>query len=1085
MRLSNSPLRSITVALLTLLATSAAVCAQNAAATGVIVEQVTTDGAAAGAGIRVGDVLQGWSRSTAPPANPTPAQGSIDSPFDVYQLEIDQAPRGDVTFTGTRNGIPISFLMPQGPWQLRARPRMPVESQRMYEEGVQLIRNKETDKGLTLWRDAAKAGDTTNDVLSYWTSWRVARVLSDNKRWKDAGEAFDRAIQEAGTAGDRTALTAIWEDSAKTFEQQNDLVKAERAYREALKIREEDDPAGLRVAWSLHDLGNLAKARYDLEAAKGLYEKATDIRTKLAPGSLVLARTLNNLGITARDNGDFVGADNIYRQAMEIQEKLLPASLDVARTFINWGLVAKNLGDYVNAEDRDRKALAIVEKLAPGSPFLAVVLNNLGSVAMERDDPDTAEDFFRKALAIAEKVSPGTLDVANRLSNLGNVELKRRDLAAAEDLYKRALEIGEKVAPDTPGIATFLINYGILKKERGDLVAAEAFEKRALDIGEKHDEPYGMAIQVLGDLARDRNDLASAESFYQRVLEIAKIDAPESTYLAAAFHRLADISRRKGDLALATDYFERTVEQLELQQAKVGGADDVRSGFAASYARYYGDLAEQYVATGRTDDAFHVLERSRARGLLQMLAERNLILTDLPADLEKERKATAREYDQTQDKMADLDPAKEAEQVKTLENRLRELRDKREGILERIRQASPRLAALQYPQPLTIEGVQRNLDPGTVLLSYMVAEEKVFLFVTGGAAEGEPSLSMFTLNIKPEELRKKIETFRTGVQHPEENSAAWVRTGRELYDLLVKAADDWIAKSERVLISPDGPLHALPFGALVVQSAADGSSPKYLIQAKPLHVVTSATLYAELKKDRREAPMSLVAFGDPAYPALSLKQDEATADPQTRSLLRRGYSFEPLPSSRSEVETIAKLFPDHATVYVGKEATEEHAKTTGKDVRYLHFAAHGILDERFPLNSALVLSMPDKSTEGRDNGLLQAWEIFERVRINADLVVLSACESALGKEVGGEGLLGLTRAFQYAGARSIVASLWSVADESTSELMKRFYGYLKSGTTKDDALRAAQIDLIQGSGLPSDMAHPFHWAAFELIGDWK
>jgi CHAT domain-containing protein/Tfp pilus assembly protein PilF len=770
---------------------------------------------------------------------------------------------------------------------------------------------------------------------------------------------------------------------------------------------------------------------------------------------------------------------------MEIHEKLVPDGVDAARSLINWGLIAKYRGDYINAEDRYRKALAIAEKLAPGSPLLAAVLNNLGNVASERGDLDTAEDFFQRALAITEKTSPGTLDVARRLNNLGVVAFRRGDFQAAENHYRRALEIGEKLSPDNPAIADFLINLGGLAYRRGDLASAETFEKRALAIGEKLDEPYGAALETLGDVARDRNDLASAEGYYRQALGIAEIASPESEDLAQALHRMGDLSRRKGDIKVAIDYFERTVHQLELQQEKLGGADDVRSAFAGSNTDYYSDLAEQYAATGRYDDAFHVLERSRARGLLQMIAERNIIFTDLPANLNQERKVADKEYDRTLDQVADLNPAKDAEKITKLLGQLRELRDRREGIYEQIRKASPRLAALQYPQPLTLEGAQHNLDPGTVLLSYMVTKDKLFLFVTKASAQTKAALSVFPLAVGEEELRRKIETFRSGIQHPEDSREAWVRTGRELYDLLVKPAADWIAQSDRVLISPDGPLHALPFGALVVQSAADGSSPKYWIQTKPLHVVTSATLYAELKKDRHDGPVSLVAFGDPSYPALSQKQSDQVADAQTRSLLTRGYSFEPLPSSRSEVETIASLFPGHATVYVGKEATEEKAKATGKDVRYVHFAAHGILDERFPLNSALVLSMPEKGTEGRDNGLLQAWEIFEHVRIDADLVVLSACESALGKEMGGEGLLGLTRAFQYAGARSIVASLWSVADESTSELMKRFYGYLKNGKSKDEALRAAQIDLIEAGDLPSEMAHPFHWAAFELIGDWK
>ncbi len=181
-------------------------------------------------------------------------------------------------------------------------------------------------------------------------------------------------------------------------------------------------------------------------------------------------------------------------------------------------------------------------------------------------------------------------------------------------------------------------------------------------------------------------------------------------------------------------------------------------------------------------------------------------------------------------------------------------------------------------------------------------------------------------------------------------------------------------------------------------------------------------------------------------------------------------------SRRSRVST-----PRNAEAFIGEQATEERAKAVGKNVPLIHYACHAYVNERFPLDSALVFTIPDKPKEGQDNGLLQAWEIFEKVRIDADLVTLSACETGLGKEMGGEGLIGLTRAFQYAGARSVLASLWRVEDASTGELMERFYGHLRTGKTKDEALRLAQIDLIRSA----DFAQPKDWAAFQLNGDWK
>jgi CHAT domain-containing protein len=222
-----------------------------------------------------------------------------------------------------------------------------------------------------------------------------------------------------------------------------------------------------------------------------------------------------------------------------------------------------------------------------------------------------------------------------------------------------------------------------------------------------------------------------------------------------------------------------------------------------------------------------------------------------------------------------------------------------------------------------------------------------------------------------------------------------------------------------------------------------------------------------------------VAFGDPQYPGVT---DAATAgaDAEVRGMLRGGFTLAPLPATRTEVEALSRGFGDRATTYLGAEATEARAKSVGK-AGYLHFATHGLLDARTPLNSALALAMPAVRRDGEENGLLQAWEIFEQVRVDADLVTLSACETALGAELAGEGLIGLTRAFHYAGARSVLASLWRVADDSTAELMTAVYTQMRSGATKDEALRRAQRKAIERP----ETAAPFRWAAFTLSGDWR
>src|SRR6185369_14977904 len=412
---------------------------------------------------------------------------------------------------------------------------------------------------------------------------------------------------------------------------------------------------------------------------------------------------------------------------------------------------------------------------------------------------------------------------------------------------------------------------------------------------------------------------------------------------------------------------------------------------------------------------------------------------------------------------ARLSPTHAETEVHRLQVWLHELRAQQEEIIETVRKASPRNATLHNPQPLDLAAARKILDPGTLLVAYSIGRDRSFLFVVDPPDIAGTGLEVFPLAIGDQALRQRVESFRNLLQRADSDRVALTRQGRELYDLLLRPADSRIAIAARVLISPDGPLHTLPFAALV-------RNRRFLAEQKPTHTVISATVYAELKKSRPAGTSSprleIAAFGDPIYPPLPSGQSPAI-QPDVRAALGRGLSLTPLPATREEVRGIKALYPD-TRVFLGTEATEEHAKSIGMGTRYLHFACHGVLDERSPLSSALALSIPDHPKEGQDNGLLQAWEIFDEMRLDADLVTLSACDSAMGSEMGGEGLLGLTRAFQYAGARSVLASLWSVSDASTADLMKRFYGYLRQGKTKDEALRAAQTDLIHSPKL----SHP-------------
>ena len=977
---------------------------------GIVVEKVGVDSAAEQAGIQAGDLLLSWS-----PAMGPPARGSLESPFDLLDVEIEQSPRGPVTLVGRRGQVDSTWTLPPVPFGLTARPALQGRLLTLYQEGKDLTQSARVVEGAERWRGAAALAQASGSpVLAAWFLSSAGKVLARAGHYVEADAAYEEALRAADVAAQSSLAPQLLGEWGDSFGDRSDWARAEELFRRALARSEKRDPAGFATVRSLDRLGWASWHRGDLVAAEESARRAFSIVEKLAPGSILFAQSLNNLGVLAMERGDPARAEEYHRRALELGETVAPGTLGIARVLNNLGQAAQARGDLKGAEGFLRRALAIVEKSAPESNEHAWILNSLGEVAKARGDLAAAEDDCRRALAMQEKLAPASMPVVVTLMNLADVVLGRGDPPAAAAHYERALAIAGKVAPGSSEEAQALHGLGLIRRRT---------------------------------------------------------------------HRIED----------ASILLLRALDALESQGAKLGGTQEVRSGFAASYASYYHDTIETLLWLGRVADALQTLERSRARLFLALLAERDLgFATDLPRELARDRQRTDAEYDRVQGAIASLEPGEGPAAMEKLLSRLRELREAQQEISDRIRKASPRLASLQYAQPLDLAGVRSALDPGTLLLSYSVGKESTVLFAVQGPAAPGSGLSVHSLPFGEKVLREKVEAFRHSIQPTARvRRDALSAEAAALYDLLIRPAESEVSASERLLISPDGPLHSLPFGALVREEGhPPRSSRAYLIERTPLHIVASATVYAELKKSRHAArsPGRLVAFGDPRYPAYTKGGADRIENPDVRSVVSQGFRLAPLPSSREEVDAITSLFPGRAQKYLGAEATEERAKSLGKDARYVHFACHGSLDERFPLNSGLALAIPERPANGVDNGLLQAWEIFERVRIEADLVTLSACDTALGKEMGGEGLLGLTRAFQYAGARSVLASLWAVSDSSTPTLMKRFYGYLSAGRSPAEALRAAQVDLIRtppGKGQGSRLSHPFRWAAFQLYGDWQ
>lgn len=897
--------------------------------------------------------------------------------------------------------------------------------------------------------------------------------------------------------------------------QQHELDAAEAKWREALAIQEVLAPGSLEMAATVANLGNVSHDRGALEAASAQYQRALAIFERAAPGSLYEANCVSNLGAVAWERGDLDAAHNYLQRALPNLERLLPVSVQVAACLTNLGGVASDRGDLDSAEQYHQRALAIFERTAPGSLGMASCLSSLGLVARYRGDLNAATDYYQRAQSILANLAPRSLQMATNLDRLGNIAFGRGDVDAAQDYYLRALQVREGLAPDSLDLASSLTNLGNLAWRRGDRTSALGYFEQAFRITQRlapdsleladlldtlgvlaaaahaHDVALNLgqlaldirqrkapdslsvaaSLMNLGYLAVVGDDVDAAEECYGQAVAIYERLAPESLALAMGLYNRGLAARRRGAADEAIPLTLRAIGILEQQRSFIAGPD-ARAAFAVESHGVYRLLLGLQLELGQSKAALATLERFRARSLLDSLHERDVDFSaDAPPDLLQRQAALQAQFATAHREIGRLDPRQSGARVDALGETIRQLGAQQRELEAQIRRTSATYAALEYPQPLDAVGIQAALDPGTLLLAYAVDETQSHLF-----AVTRDAIDVSRIAATQEELVAQVAAFTAEVASPRGQPVA---PGRALYDALVRPAQSAVDKAERLLMLPDGVLHKLPWAALVTSPA--GEPVRYLVEEKPLHQAVSMTVYQQLRQAAAPGSGRLVAFGDPLLPGLVQAPPPTLLTVQVRSLGELGA----LPFAAREARDICTLLGDRAMTLVGSEASERAAKTVLGQAEVIHFACHAVSLDDHPLDSSLVLADGD----GED-GLLQAWEIFESVRLKADLVVLSACQSGSGRVQRHEGLIGLTRAFQYAGARSIIASVWRVADESTCDLMTALHRRRQAGETKDEALRNAQLELLAAGRAGRTIAdyqlsHPYFWAPFVLVGDWQ
>jgi CHAT domain-containing protein/tetratricopeptide (TPR) repeat protein len=935
----------------------------------------------------------------------------------------------------------------------------------------------------------------------------------------DLATARDHYLRALGIrerkAPDSLELAGSFNNLGAVAQAQGDLASARDYQRRALEIRERLAPDSLAVATSLSNLGNIAWSGGDLAAAHGYFRQALEIRERRVPDSLEVAASLNNLGNVAWRQGDLAAARESHLRALEIRERRAPGSLDVARSQINLAFVTKAQGDLAAAYDYHVRALEIFERDAPGSLEVASSLNGLGVVAWTQGDLAAARDYFLRGLETFEKRAPGSSGVAVGLNNLGLVARDQGDFAAARAYLARAHEIVEKQAPGSLDVAISLENLGDVAREQSDVAAARDFYERSLAIREKlapDSLDVAASLNGLGSLAWIEGDVATARGYHLRALEIRDRYAPESLAASESLYNLGKVAQQGRDPAAALAYLGRSWAIVRRQASAVAG-DAASQAFTARFADYARELVETQFALGRVPEAFQTHEEGRAQALLRILRERGLEQRVPDAELwqayreaESAFQAAGKKLAEAGSNEAEVERDAQGAELEAMRAELATVRAAREHALSAYTQArldvEQRLAEVKRAvpgldvEPVALRKAQGELPAGSVFLAFSVGKDKSILFVLSPRDAG--SIRAYPLPVAETELEERVASLRQGMEASgaaravsrlavEDEDPDWVRlvaASHELFDVLfpqqVGAALDG---AKRVIVSPDGPLWELPFAALAMR--ATGNDPRWLGLEKPLSYVPSLTVFAVGQaRERAPAGPEVLVVGDPLLVRRPPGPVMAAATSATQG--ERSHPFgddqapEPLPFARVEASRVARLYD--VEPLLGQAATEAAVRARLPRASVVHLATHGYFHPDLALSSGVLLAPPEVAPEvgeTANDGALQAWEFGRSLPLNADLVVLSACETGRGERVRGEGLVGLTSSLVAAGARSVVATQWMVADEASAALMVSFHEKLRGGTAKDEALRRAMVETHEEKA----MRHPFFWAGFFLVGD--
>jgi len=901
--------------------------------------------------------------------------------------------------------------------------------------------------------------------------------------------------------------------------QDQTLIDAERAYDKADDLSSAGDPQSLRAAID------------ELQSSLELWRKVGD--------RLFEASTLVYLGADLYSSGDPARALDYYQQALRVWH----VTGDVSGEAVTLSFIAgleEAVGEFEESLTYSRKALLLARKLGD-KRLEAQILHDLGMAYYFLGESDTALRYQNEALTLA-KVSGDQVWEAHILHHIGEIYVSKGEVTKALRFLNSALERSHTQG-DRLGEATTLNHLGQAYAFSGDTQKAFVYYSQALDLRRKNGYRLGEA-QTLLSLGRAYDSVgqeSEALSHFLEALQVSKGVAalPEE---ASALYGAARAQRNLGDLSAALTTIRQALQIAESQRLKVH-SEELRASYFGTLREFYDFyidlLMEMHFHDPDSGFAVKALEASefaRARMILEMLNDSHATVgesTD-PVLLERERSLQQLIDGKREVQISLLGSKHTEEEASELKKELDEILSQYREVEGEIRAKNPHYAALTQPRTLGVSEIQsRLLDADSLLVEYELGEQRSYAWLVTPT-----SVSSFELpkRVEIEKLARRAYELLT-----ERNREIKGETSQAKRDRCAKADQDYsrvatalseivlrpfapLLAQKRLVVVSDGALQYIPFGALPVarikanengaNNQSDGNDQVPLIMEHEVLNLPSASVLGELREEvigREQAPKMVSIFADPVFdrhdPRVkwsSSTQSQRSAEilgtnptetelasSMTQRRLQRSaveagaasrLHFARLIFTRREARSIMEATPlGEGTENLDFSASRASAMSRGlSQYRVVHFATHALLDSEHPELSGLVLSLVDKKGKPQ-RGFLDLEDVYN-LKLRADLVVLSACETALGREIRGEGLVGLTRGFMYAGVPSVVASLWKVDDLATSELMKQFYELmLKENRRPASALREAQITMMQ----QKRWAPPYYWAAFTMQGEWK